>query len=107
MARRLTAEAGMMMPTSDSDGTFLPKVSGVQQLRMSDVSRSFLGMQLGAPPVHAWSRVSRDRCDSWVLWVHGRPGITSQNRRVGPRDGERVPEHPVPYSCKVKVLSAS
>ena len=35
MARRLTAEAGMMMPTSDSDGTFLPKVSGVQQLRMS------------------------------------------------------------------------
>ena len=35
MARRLTAEAGMMMPTYDSDGTFLPKVSGVQQLRMS------------------------------------------------------------------------
>ena len=25
----------MMMPTSDSDGTFLPKVSRVQQLRMS------------------------------------------------------------------------
>jgi hypothetical protein len=25
----------MMMPTYDSDGTFLPKVSGVQQLRMS------------------------------------------------------------------------
>ena len=35
MARRLTAEAGMMMPTYDSEGTFLPKVSGVQQLRMS------------------------------------------------------------------------
>ena len=63
-----------------------------------------LSAELGAPPVHAWSRVSRDRCDSWVLWVHGHPGITSQNRRVGPRDGERVPEHPVP---KVNVLSAS
>ena len=35
MARRLMAEAGMMMPTSDSDGTFLPKVSGVLLLRMS------------------------------------------------------------------------
>ena len=35
MARRLTAEAGMMMPTYDSDGTFLPKVSGVLLLRMS------------------------------------------------------------------------
>ena len=35
MARRLTAEAGMIMPTYDSDGTFLPKVSGVLLLRMS------------------------------------------------------------------------
>ena len=35
MARRLKAEDGMMMPTSDSDGTFLPKVFGVQLLRMS------------------------------------------------------------------------
>jgi len=34
-ATRLMAEAGMMMPTSDSDGTFLPKVSGVLLLRMS------------------------------------------------------------------------
>ena len=35
MARRLMAEAGMMMPTSDSDGTFLPKMFGVLLLRMS------------------------------------------------------------------------
>ena len=35
MARRLMAEAGMMVPSSDSDDTFLPKVSGVLLLRMS------------------------------------------------------------------------
>ena len=79
-----------MVPTSDSDLTGLSKVSVLQLLRMS--MHEHLGMQLGAPPVHACSRVSRDRCNSWVLWVHGRPGITSQNRRVGRRDGERVPE---------------
>ena len=29
MARRLTVEAGIMMPTSDSDGTFLLKAFGL------------------------------------------------------------------------------
>ena len=35
MARRLMAEAGMIIPTSDSNSTFLPKMFGVLLLRMS------------------------------------------------------------------------